>query len=253
EIWFSWNPSKETDAVEKLFDESDDEDSVLVHVNYTDNPYCPDVMKRLAEKTRKRNFEKYNHVWLGGFNTRSEAMVFDHWRVDDFTPLKTWDGPYYGMDFGFSNDPSCFVRCYINDNTLYIDQDAGKVKLELDDTAAYFIKADPEVARHAMRADSARPESISYLKRNGLPRIVGVKKGAGSVEDGVEHINTYDEIVIHTRCEDMAAEAQDYSFKVNKGGDVTTDIVDADNHRWDAVRYALQPLIKKVNLIFEAL
>lgn len=267
EIWFTWNPEKPTDAVEVLF--ANNPSAVLVHVNYTENPHCPEKMIRLAERTKKLDYEKYKHVWLGGFNTKSEAQVFKgRWRIDDVKPQPNWDGPYYGMDFGFSADPTCFVRCWISSEpgpatkdgpgearvVLHIDRDQGKRGLDLDKTAAFFKHADPKVAQHTMRADSARPESISYLQRNGLPKIVPVKKWPGSVEEGVDFIKTFDEIVIDTQCEDMAEEAREYSYKTDKAtGDILTNIIDDNNHRWDAVRYALAPLIRQQNVIFEAL
>ena len=251
QIWFSWNPDQPDDPVETLF--NDNPDAALVHVNYPDNPWCPDVMRQQAEWQRRVDYERFNHIWLGGYNTKSDAQVFKgRWRVDEFTPQPGWDGPYYGLDFGFSADPTCFVRCWVGGNTLYIDQDAGRVELDLDDTAGFVTHHDPEAKRHAIRADSARPESISYLKRNGLPRIEGVKKWSGSVEDGVEHIKTYDEIVIHTRCKDMQEEARLYSYVTDKRtGDILPKIEDKHNHRWDAVRYALGPLIKKQGFVFD--
>lgn len=244
ELWFTWNPVDPSDPVEQVFAENDD--AILVHTNYTDNPWCPPDMYRLADRQMKKDYEKYEHIWLGGYNTRSEAKVFKHTRCDEFEPQPHWDGPYYGMDFGFSTDPTCFVRCWINGNTLYIDKDAGKVGLELDDTARYFEKHDAKVVQHVIRADSARPESISYLKRHGLPKIVGVKKWSGSIEDGVAFIQAFDEVVIHPACKDMLEEARLYSYKVDKRTrDVLAAIEDENNHRWDAVRYALQPMISK--------
>jgi len=245
ELWFSWNPDQPDDPVEKLF--SDNPDATLVHVNYDDNPWCPQVMREQADWQRRVDFERYNHIWLGGYNTKSDAQVFKgRWRVDEFEPLGEWYGPYYGLDFGFSADPTCFVRCWIGGNTLYIDQDAGRVELDLDDTAGFVADHDDQAYRYVIRADSARPESISYLRRHGLPRMEGVKKWAGSVEDGIEHIKTYDEIVIHTRCNDMQQEARLYSYVIDKRtGDILPKIEDKHNHRWDAVRYALSPLIRK--------
>lgn len=250
ELWFSWNPDQPDDPVEKLF--KDNPDATLVHVNYVDNPWCPDVMRQQAEWQRKVDFERFNHIWLGGYNTKSDAQVFKgRWRVDEFEPQPGWDGPYYGLDFGFSADPTCFVRCWIGGNTLYIDQDAGRVELDLDDTPGFIKRHDPDAARHVIRGDSARPESISYLKRHGLPRISGVKKWPGSVEDGVEHLKTYDEIVIHARCRDMQEEARLYSYSIDKRtGDILPKIEDEHNHRWDAVRYALAPLIKTQDFVF---
>ena len=98
-----------------------------------------------------------------------EAQIFGgKFTVDDFEPRPEWDGPYYGMDFGFAQDPTAAVQCYIWEGVLYIRREAGKAKLELDATAAHFTEQMPGIERHAIRADSARPESISYL-RNDLP------------------------------------------------------------------------------------
>jgi len=247
ELWFSWNPEQPDDAVETLF--NDNPDAILVHVNYYDNPWNPEEMFKLAEWQRRVDYERYAHIWLGEHNTKSEAQVFKNWRVDEFEPDQSFGDPLYGLDFGFANDPSCFVRCWIKGKTLYIDQDAGRVGLELDDTAKYFIDVDPLVTKYAMRADSARPESISYLKRHGLPRVEGVDKWPGSVEDGVEFIKTFDEIVIHQRCKDMQEEARLYSYKIDKRtGDILPKIDDDNNHRWDSVRYALGPMIKSTRV-----
>lgn len=247
EIWFSWNPDQPSDAVEQLLTQQDNEDAVVVHVNYTDNPWCPDVMAKQADWQRRSDYERFAHIWLGGYNTKSEAQVFaGRWRVDEFEPTPEWDGPYQGLDFGFSADPTAFVRCWIHQNTLYIEHDPGRVGLELDKTAPYIAQAVPDADKYATRADSARPESINYLQRHGMPRVTGVDKWSGSVEDGVEHLKTYDEIVIHTRCRDMQEEARLYSYKVDKrSGDILPKLEDAHNHRWDAVRYALAPMIKR--------
>ena len=150
------------------------------------------------------------------------------------------------MDFGFSQDPSTCVKCWVHNNTLYIEHDGGQIGLELDKTSDFFKACIPNVEKNTIRADSARPESISYLARHGLPRIEGVKKGPGSVVDGIEHIKSYDEVVIHTRCKGMQEEARMYSYIVDKkSGDITDRIEDKNNHYWDAVRYALQPMIKR--------
>jgi phage terminase large subunit len=84
-----------------------------------------------------------------------------------------------------------------------------------------------------------------YLRTHSVPRIEGVKKWQGSVEDGVNHLRQYDRIVIHPRCPHAAEEARLYSYKVDKRtGDILPDIEDRHNHIIDAIRYALAPLIK---------
>jgi len=249
ELWFSWNPDQPDDPVEVLFNQTPD--ATLVHVNYLDNPLCPDEMIRLAEKTRSADYEKYAHIWLGQFNLKSDKQVFKgKWRVQEFEPHQHWQ-PFYGADWGFSTDPTTAVQCYIDNNKLYIRHEAYKVGLELDETADYFKKAIPGIASHVLRGDNARPETISYLKRQGLPKIVSVDKWAGSVEDGIQFIRSFDEIIIHPECPMMAEEARLYSYKVNKHtGDIMPDVEDKENHLWDAVRYALQPIIKRKPAVF---
>jgi phage terminase large subunit len=245
ELWFSWNPDQPTDAVEKLF--QNNPDAICVHVNYADNPWCPDEMYKLAERQQRLDRERYEHIWLGGYNTKSDAQVFaGRWRVDEFDPQPNWQGPYCGLDFGFATDPTAAVRCWVHGDSLYIEYEAGKIGLDLDITADYLKKHIPDFDKYTARADSARPESISYLKRHGLPRIEAVDKWPGSVVDGIEHIKTYDEIVIHVRCKEMQQEAMLYSYKVDKrSGDILPDVEDDHNHYWDAVRYALAPLIRR--------
>ena len=79
----------------------------------------------------------------------------------------------------------------------------------------------------------------------------GVKKWAGSVEDGVEHIKSYGKVYIHPRCTGVLSEFRNYSYKVDRlSGDILPQIVDADNHYIDAIRYALNPLIQRKQFVF---
>ena len=243
EIWFSWNPDQPDDAVEQLL--RDNDSAIIVQVNYLDNPWCPKEAIDLARRQKLKDFERYDHIWLGGYNVKSDAQIFSGmWRVDEFEPGDDWDGPYQGGDFGFSQDPTCAVRLWIHDSRLWVEYDSGKVGLDLDKTPDFFKRNIPDFDNHTTRWDSARPESISYIKRHGLPKSLGVQKGKGSVEDGIEFLKTFEEIVIHSRCTEMQQEARRYSYVIDKNGDVTDRVKDSDNHRWDAIRYALEPMIR---------
>lgn len=249
ELWFSWNPDQPTDAIDTFLVAHPPAEAVVVHVNYTDNPFCPDVLTREAAQLRRVDPDAFAHVWLGAYNSRSDAQVLaGKWVVDEFSPAADWSGPYHGADFGFAQDPTALVRCWVggpNGRTLYVEREAVKVGLELDDTAAHWARHVPDVARYVVRADSARPESISYLRRHGVPQIEGVAKWQGSVEDGIAHLRQYERIVVHPACPKTAEEARLWSYKVDKrSGDVLPDVEDQHNHCWDAVRYALAPLIQ---------
>lgn len=213
-------------------------------MNYTDNPWFPEVLE-LERRIAKKNLpiEKYEWIWEGAYLEMSEAVVFrGKFVVQEFEPdLKRWDGPYQGLDFGFSNDPTAGVQSFINNRKLYIYRDFSKVGLELDDTTEYALKFIPDFNKYPIIADNARPESISHLKRKGLSRIEACKKGKGSVEDGIAFIQSFDEVVIHPSCTATIQEFKTYSYKTDRlTGEVLPILLDENNHNLDALRYALE-------------
>ena len=248
EIWCSYNPETEGSATDVRFRKSDlGAEGVAVEINWQDNPWFPDVLNLERERDLKNlPYEEYLWIWEGHYRQISEAQIFrGKYRIDNFEIDDSFGDPLHGLDFGFANDPTAAVRLYIKDNTLYVSHEAGKVGLELDDTADYIKARIPDIEKYTVRADSARPESISYLKRHGLPRITGVQKGKGSVEDGIDFIRSFDEVVIHSSCKEVANEFNKYSYKVDKRTeDILPVPVDAYNHYIDAIRYALEPIMK---------
>jgi len=248
EIWVVWNPKKRESPVNQRFRESTPPRCAIVEMNYSDNPWFPFELEeqRIAQQAVYKP-EMYAHVWEGAYLDRSDAQIFkDKYRVMAFESSEHWGMPYCGLDFGFSQDPTAAVKCWVFDGRLYIEHEAGKIGLELDKTQPFIAAAIPEFCRHEIMADSARPESISYLKRHGMPYIKGVEKGKGSVEDGLIFMQSFTEIVIHPRCVETIKEFGLYSYKLDRdSGRVTDIVVDANNHYIDAIRYALQPLIKR--------
>ena len=243
-----WNPALDGSPVDQRFIKNPPKDAYVVEVGWEDNPFFPDGLDTLRRREQERlDPQTYAHIWNGAYLQNSDAQVLHgKYRVAEFEPGRDWDGPYHGIDFGFANDPTTANKCWIHKDTLYIEHEANKVGLELDDTAEYVESRIPGISKHVIRADSARPESISYLKRNGLPRITGVSKWQGSVEDGIQHLRSYKEIVIHPRCTETIREARLYSHKVDRHtGDVLPKVVDAHNHHWDGIRYALEPMIAR--------
>ena len=244
ELWFSWNPRNETDAVEQLF--TNNNQAKVVHVNYLDNPFCPEAMFTLADHARELDYERYNHVWLGDYEKYNEAQIFyDKWKIEDFVVGKDWGSPYFGVDFGFRPDPLVAVKCWVYNDNLYIEKEAYGVGVEIDKTKEFICDIMPEFDKYVSRADSAEPKTISYLQRNGLPRMEGVKKWPNSIAEGIRFIRGYKSVIIHPDCKGSAEDFRLYSHKTDKlSGDILPDIQDSNNHSPDAVRYALAPLIK---------
>lgn len=256
EIWAVWNPKKDGSPVDSRFRKARPPRSEIVQMNYHDNPWFPAVLdEQRQHQQRVLDPATYAHIWEGAYLHHSAAQVFrDKYRIDEFTPSTDWDGPYFGVDWGFSQDPTTGVKCWVHDRKLYIEYDAAKVGLELDETAEYLKARVLGIEAHTSRADSARPESISYLKRYGLPRIEPCKKGKGSVEDGVEFIKSFKKVIIHPRCKAAQQEFDLYSYKIDRlSGDILPQLVDANNHVIDALRYALEPIMKKTKYSLENL
>jgi phage terminase large subunit len=240
ELWFSWNPNKPTDPVDVLLrGESPPSDSVVVEVNYQHNAMLPAELRADLEDDRRRDPDKFLHVWGGHYSLNSEARVFRNWKVQPFeTPTDAVHR--FGADWGFAIDPTVLVRCHIIGRTLYVDAEAWKVGCEIDKTPALFDTIDG-ARKWLIRADSARPETVSYMKRQGF-KIVPALKGQGSVEDGIEFLRSFD-IVVHPRCPNVANELTLYSYKTDpQTNEILPILDDKNNHTIDALRYALEEL-----------
>lgn len=252
ELWFGWNPIKPTDPVERLFSENaNDPDFALVEANYWDNPWFPDALRKDMERDRARDPDKYANIWCGAYESQSEARVFRNWRIAEFeTPANARF--YFGADWGFSIDPTVLVRCFIEGRTLFVDYEAFAVGCEIDRTPALF-RTVPASSQWQITADSARPETISYMQRNGFPRMTYALKGADSVKDGIEFLKSYD-IVVHPRCKNTIRELQSYSFKVDRKTDEVLPVLeDKENHVIDALRYAVEGLRRASGVVHEEL
>lgn len=239
ELWFTWNPRESTDPVDSLLrGEHPPPGAIVLPVNYTDNPWFPDVLRDEMEYDRRRDPDKYAHIWLGEYVRNSEARVFKNWRIEEFEAPP--DAMHrLGADWGFSVDPTTLVRCHIIGRTLYVDYEAYRVGCEIIDTPALFMTV-PEAERWPIVADSARPETISHMQRNGFPKILPAVKGPKSLEEGVEWLKSYD-IVVHPRCTHTIDELTLYSYKTDP---LTSKIMpvleDKKNHVIDALRYACE-------------
>lgn len=248
EIWVTFNPLNKTDTVYQELVEKGRDNAYVERVNWDRNPHFPAVLDEERRSMLATDPDAYHHIWEGGFWEKSDAQILSgKWIVEEFEPEADWHGPYHGADFGFAQSPTTLIRCWVGGSRLYVEHESYAVGLELDYTAHRWKLDIEECDRHIIRADSARPESISYLKRHGIPRIEGVVKRPGSVEDGIAHLRSYEKIIIHPRCKHTAEEARLYAYKVDRlSGEVLPTVVDAHNHCIDALRYALEPMIRPI-------
>lgn len=243
ETWFSWNPDQPSDPVDAFFrGSSPPANAIIKAVSFKDNPFLSETSKEDEQRDLLADPEKHDWIWLGGYNVKSDAVVFaGRWRVAEVATTG-WDGPYYGADWGFANDPTALVEAWVSGSQIYVSRESYAYRLESDRIAARWSRDMPGIERATNRADNSRPETISMVRRS-YPRLTACEKWPGCVEDGIDWLRGF-EILVNPSCVNMQVELKRYRYKQNRGGDVMAQIVDKDNHCIDSLRYALEPLIK---------
>lgn len=253
EIWVCFNLRTEQDPAYQRFVVNRRTDSIVHKVNYDSNPYFGGVLRQEMEDDKARDFHLYEHIWLGYPLKISKAIIFsDKYTSEVIDPVlhKQADRMLLGADFGFAQDPSTLLRMFIIDRTLYIEHEAYGVGVELDDMPAFYDRV-PGARLWPIKADGARPETISYLRRQGF-NISAAAKWDGSVKDGITHMRGFTKIVVDPRCTGTLNEMRLYSYKVDskqvdESGQpmVLPVIVDKWNHCIDAARYGLDGYIQR--------
>lgn len=262
EIWCTYNLLDERDPTHSRFYREDGslkrKDAIVHKINYDSNPYFwSSELVGEMEADKEADYHLYEHVWLGMPLKVSNAIILSgKYTVMEFPDFfeKQADRIHFGADFGFAQDPSTLIRFFPLDNDgkrkLFITHEAYGVGVELDDMPTFYDTV-PGSRDWPIKADCARPETISHLSRKGF-NISGAEKWEGSVKDGITHLRGFDEIIIHPRCTNTAREARLYKYKTDsKAVDdrgqplVLPVVIDKNNHCWDAVRYGLDGYIQR--------
>lgn len=243
EIWITFNPDLASDETYQRFVVNTPPDTVVKCVNYDSNPWFAEPLISEMNYCRRVDIDAYRNIWLGEPRAISDAIVFKgKYQVDRF------DAPqgtqfFYGADWGFSQDPTVLIRCYIIERKLYIDYEAWGIGVEIDATPALFERV-PDAKRGPIKADNSRPETISAIRRAGFS-ITAAKKWPGSVEDGIAFLRQFETIIVHERCIHTLDELGRYSYKTDRiTGEVLPDLIDKHNHCIDAIRYSLSDYIQ---------
>lgn len=245
ELWISMNTGDADDPVYQELIEKTPPRMYRRKVTWRDNQFFLTLPELELERSymQENDPEAYRHVWDGDVRKFSSAVIFrDKVEVRPFT---TPEGVrfYQGADWGFADDPTTLLRCYIEDETLFVDREVWLRGCELEDIPKKFDALETS-RTWPILADSARPEVISFVKRAGF-NIAGAEKWPGSVEDGIAHLRGFKKIIIHPRCTHLVEESRLYRYKVDRiTEEVIPLIIDKHNHGWDALRYALGKFIK---------
>jgi len=243
EIWITFNPDNLSDPTYKRFVINPSPDCISVKVNFDQNRHFPETLRKEMEYCKANDYDAYLHIWEGNPRVISNAVIFKgKYVVEEFDTPDGIDRFFYGADWGFSQDPTVGIRCYIVGRKLFIDYECYGIGVEIAETDQ-LLRSIPGADKWTIKGDCSRPETISALNKKGL-NVQPAKKWAGSVEDGIAHLRTFEQIVVHPRCKHTADEFALYSYKVDKiTEEVLPVVVDKHNHCLDALRYSLDGYI----------
>ncbi len=209
-------------------------DVTYIHTTYKDNKSNLDesFLKRVYE-IKKHRPDKYYHQILGGWLEKAEGVIFTNWEVGEF---KKTELMCYGQDFGYSNDPTTLVHVSVNreKRMLWVKEMYNKVGLN---TSATALENKKHAGVDLIICDSSEPRLITELKGKGCNMKPTIKR-EGSILSGIELMKDFD-IVVDPKSHNIIKELNNYAWKEKKEVPI-----DDFNHNMDAIRYALDFLIK---------
>lgn len=246
QITLTFNPWNEKHWLKKRFFDEPDPDILAKTTNYQVNEFLDDGDKRVFDRMKQNNPRRYQVAGLGNWGI-VEGLVYENWEeaAFDVGEVSKREGviSVFGLDFGYTNDPSALF-CGLVDTArreIYVFDEMYE-KAMTNKALAKEIKR-MGYAKERITADSAEPKSIDELIEEGLPRVQKSRKGKDSVLNGIQFIQGY-KIIIHPRCVNFITEISNYMWEEDKFGKKLNRPVDYLNHLLDAMRYAMENIIK---------
>ena len=238
-IIIDYNPSDEFHWIYEKVKTREDADFYIT--TYKDNPFLePEIIAEIERL--KYTDENYWKVYGLGQVGAAKSLIFTINLTDaipDNARLLS-----YGMDFGYTNDPTTLVGVYLYDTNLYIDELLYRTNMTNQDIAKELDRLGIG-RRDEIYADSSEPKSIEEIYRMGW-NIKPATKGQGSVNIGIDMLKRY-AINVTKRSTNSIKEFRNYKWKEDKNGNVLNEPVDFFNHSIDACRYATYAKLSKPN------
>jgi phage terminase large subunit len=210
-------------------------DTIVIKSNYLDNPFLPETEKnRIATRAKRdKNFKRIHIDCEYGI---SEGVIFSNWQQIDVMP--EGEG-VYGLDYGFSNDPTALVKVIETPEAFYVDELIYRTGLLNRDIVRLMEQLGIRKDYDEIIADSAEPKSIQEMHNAGF-NVKPAKKGADSIRAGIDKLKSKP-IYVTKRSTNLIKEFRNYCWAVDKDGKPTNKPIDAYNHGVDACRYAISP------------
>lgn len=214
-------------------------DSVIgrdnVKLIISDHRCNPFLSKEEHEKIEGIEDYELWKVYARGKTGKLKGLIFPEFRIVDRVPeVLDCKGNWYGLDFGFSNDPSALENLRLAHGELWIDELLFEAGYD-NPMIAKIMKSNGITKRDVVIADCAEPKSIAEINSFGF-RVEPSSKGADSVNNGLQILQRY-KINVTRRSTGIIQEMKRYKWKVDKNGVMLNVPIDVWNHGIDAIRY----------------
>jgi phage terminase large subunit len=234
QMTLTFNPISELHWLKKTFFDVGKPDSYVLKTTYLDNKFLDKEYRRVLNHLQEEDYQYYRIYALGEWGTLGN-LIYTNWEKKNLTKMQ-FDNIFHGVDFGFSNDPTAYVKLHYDKKhkTIYILDELYQTDMFIDKLAA---ELKDKVNNYVM-CDSSEPRSIEDLRRHGI-NARAAKKGPDSIEHGIKFLQRH-KIIVDSSCINTIKELTSYKWKEDKNGNVLPKPVDANNHILDALRYALE-------------
>jgi phage terminase large subunit len=235
-IILDFNPS---DVIHWIYSDictRDDCDTFIT--TFEDNAFLDEEIKKEILRMKERDSDMWRVYGLGERATFKEGQIFDKWRWIDYKDFidKEDSEVVYGIDWGYSNDPTAIVEVRRKNDRLYIHELLYKKNLTNQDI--YNEIKNLDLLEEIFICDSSEPKSLEDLKRLGLYCKASIK-GAGSVMNGIQTIKEYD-VYASKQSKNLLQEYQYYTWETNKDSQIINKIKqNGMDHLMDAFRYSV--------------
>ncbi|MEG2261785.1 MAG: PBSX family phage terminase large subunit [Raoultibacter sp.] len=248
QITLTFNPWNQHHWIKsRFFDAAPDPDILAITTNYRCNEWLDDADKRVFERMKRENPRRFQVAGLGDWGI-SEGVIFEKWEERAFNIDETRALPgvksAFGLDFGYTNDPSALWCGLVDVGSKIIYVFDEMYARGMSNEAIYKKIVAMGYGKEKIRADCAEPKSIDRLRELGLSRMTAARKGKDSVNNGIDYIQDY-HIVVHSRCVNFLTEISNYTWDSDtKTGKRLNTPIDDFNHLMDAMRYGMEDFAK---------